>query len=65
MSSSLRAFYQELYIIENDSSKREGYEANLVENNKKNNLYYVIGSADINELGILSSSIYTDVNESR
>ncbi len=52
-------------LMENDSSEREGYGANLVENNKENNLHHVIGSVDINESGILSVCIYTDVNESR
>ena len=41
-------------IIENDSSERKDYRADLVENNDKNNLHHVIGAAGINELEILS-----------
>ncbi len=52
-------------IIENDISKREGYGVDLSKNNDENDLHYAIGSAGINELGILSSCIYIDVNESR
>ncbi len=52
-------------VMENDSSERKGYKTNLAENNEENNLHHVIGSADINESGILSGCIYTDINESR
>ncbi len=52
-------------VMKNDSSERKGFEANLAENNEENNLHHVIGSAGINESGILSGCIYTDVNESR
>ncbi len=51
--------------MEDNSSEREGYGANLAENNEENNLHHAIGSAGINESGILSGCIYTDVNESR
>ncbi len=51
--------------MENDSSEREGYGANLAENNEENDLHHAIGSASINELGILNGCIYTDINESR
>ena len=49
-------------IMENDSSERKGYEADLVENNDKNDLYHAIG---INKSRILSGYIYIDVNKSR
>ncbi len=52
-------------VMENDSSEHEGYGRNLAENNEKNNLYHAIGSVGINESGIFSGDIYTDVNESR
>ncbi len=52
-------------IMENDSSKRKVYEANLAKNNEKNKLYHVIEITDINELEILSGCIYTDIDESR
>lgn len=51
--------------IDQDHSKREGYGANLETNNDLNNLHHAIGSAGINDSGILSGCIYTDVNESR
>lgn len=54
-----------IVIMENDSSKHKGYRADLVENKDENNLFSAIGAADINKLGILSSCIYTNVNESR
>lgn len=62
MSSSLRAFHRELSLWR---FEREGYGANLAENNEENDLHHAIGSAGINESGILSGCIYTDVNESR
>ncbi len=52
-------------IMENDISKREGYGVDLSKNNNKNDLHHAIGSASINESGILSGCIYIDVNESR
>lgn len=52
-------------IIENNSSECKGYRANLAKNNEKNDLDYTIGSININELEILSSYIYTDINEFR
>lgn len=52
-------------IMEENSSECEGYGANLTKNNKENNLYHAIRSVNINEFGILSGCIYTDVNESR
>lgn len=51
--------------MENDSSKHKGYEASLVENNHKNNLHYTIGFTNINELSILASCFYTNINKSR
>lgn len=51
--------------MENDNSKRKGYWADLVENNDENNLYHTIEAIDINELRILSSCIYTNVNKSK
>lgn len=51
--------------MKNDSSKHKGYKADLVENKDENNLHSAIGAVDINKLGILSSCIYTNVNESR
>ena len=50
-------------VMENNNSKYKDYRANLVENNDKNNLYYIIESAGINKLRILSSCVYTDVNK--
>ncbi len=52
-------------IMENDISKREGYGVDLSKNNDENDLHHIIGSIGINESGILSACIYTDVNESR
>ncbi len=52
-------------IMKDDSSEYKGYGTNLVENNEKNKIYHAIGSTSINESRILSSCIYTDVNESR
>ncbi len=52
-------------VIENDSSERKGYGAKLAENNEENDVHQAIGSAGINESGILSGCIYTDVNECR
>ncbi len=52
-------------IIENDVSKRKGCGVDLSKNNDENDLHHVIGSAGINESGILSSCIYTNVNKSR
>lgn len=54
-----------IVIMENDSSERKGYSANLAKNNEKNNLYHAIRSVNIHKLCILSSYIYTDVNKSR
>ncbi|MCJ1349551.1 hypothetical protein MMC31_007792 [Peltigera leucophlebia] len=54
-----------IVVIENDSSERKGYGADLVENNDENDLHHAIEAAGINESGILSACIYTDVNESR
>ncbi len=50
-------------IMKDDDAKRKGYGTNLAENSEKNNLHYAIGSVGINELGILSSHIYTNVNK--
>ncbi len=52
-------------VIENNSIKCKGYEANLAENNEKNNLYYTIRFVGINKSRILSSYIYINVNESK
>ena len=52
-------------VIENDSSKRKGYRADIVENNDENNLHHAIGALSINELGILSSYIYININKSK
>ncbi len=52
-------------VMEDNSSERKDYKANLVENNEENDLHHAIRSADINGSGILSGCIYTDVNESR
>ncbi len=60
----LESISSRVVIMENDISEREGYEVDLSKNNDENNLHYTIGSAGINESGILSGCIYTDVNES-
>ncbi len=52
-------------IIENNISERKDYGIDLSKNNNENDLHHAIGSESINELGILSGCIYTDVNESR
>lgn len=52
-------------VIDNNSSEHKDYAAHLAENNKENDLHHGIGSASINESGILNGCIYTDVNESR
>lgn len=54
-----------IVIIESDISEYKGYEADLSKNNDKNDLNHTIKSVNINESGILSSGIYTDVNKSR
>lgn len=54
-----------IVIIADNSFERKGYRANLAKNNEENDLHYAIGSADINESGILNGCIYTDINESR
>ncbi len=59
----LKSILLRIIVIENDSSKRMGYEANLIENNEENNLYHDIGTVSINELGILSGCIYTNINK--
>ncbi len=60
-----KSILSRVVVIEDDSSERKGYGANLAENNEENDLHHAIGSGDINESGILSGCIYTDVNESR
>lgn len=45
-------------IIKNDSFECKAYNANLVINNDKNNLYHTIRSININELRIWSGYIY-------
>ena len=52
-------------VMKNDSSEREGYGANLAENNEENDLHHAIGSAGIHESGILNGCIYIDVNKSK
>lgn len=52
-------------VMKDDSSERQDYGANLVENNEENNLHHAIGSASINKSGLLSRCIYTYVNESK
>ena len=52
-------------IIENHISEQEEYDANLAGNNDENNLHHIIDFMRNNDSGILSSCIYTDVNESK
>lgn len=52
-------------VIKNNSSEYKGYRANLAENNKENDLHHTIKSININKLGILSSYVYININESR
>lgn len=52
-------------IMRNNSFKCKDYETNLAKNNEKNNLHYVIKFISINELKILNSYIYIDVNKFR
>lgn len=52
-------------IIDQDHSKREKYRANLKINNDENKIYHAIKSASINDSGIFSSCIYTNIKESR
>lgn len=52
-------------IINQDSGEREGYGANLDTNNDENNLQHALGTAGIENTGLLSGCIYTDVNEAR
>ncbi len=54
-----------IVIMENDISKRKGYGIDLSKNNDENDLHHAIGFTGINKLGILSSCIYTNINESR
>ncbi len=50
-------------VMDNNSSERKGYEANLANNNEENNLHHAIESAGLNKLGNFSSSIYRNINE--
>ena len=53
-------------VIKNqDSEKRKGYGANLDTNNDENNLQHALGTAGIEDSGLLSGCIYTNVNEAR
>lgn len=52
-------------IIKTNILEYWGHVVNLEENNEENNLHYIIGSAGINESGILSDFIYYNVNKSR
>ncbi len=61
----LEGISSRVIVMEDDSSERKGYEVNLVENNEENDLYHAIRSIGINESGILSSCIYTNINESK
>lgn len=51
--------------IENHISEQKRYGASLVKNNDMNDLHHVIDFAGNNDLGILISCIYIDVNKSR
>lgn len=51
--------------MKNDSSECKSYRANLAEKNEENNLYHTIGFTSINELRILNSCIYTNINKSK
>lgn len=42
--------------------EREGYAANLGSNNYENELYHTIGTDGLNDSGILSERLYTDVD---
>lgn len=42
--------------------EREDYAANLKVENFKNNFYYNVNSAGIDDLGLLSSCLYTNMN---
>lgn len=46
-----------------DDSEYEKYSANLKINNNKNNFYYIIRSASINDSKIFNSYIYIDINK--
>lgn len=52
-------------IIKSNNSKRKGYGANWVENNKENDIHHTIRSASINESEILSGCISINVHKSR
>ena len=54
-----------IVIINQDSGEREGYGANLDSNNDENNLQHALGTAGIEDSGLLTGCIYTDVNEAR
>ena len=60
-----RGISSEYVFIENDSSECKDYGTDLLKNNDENNLHQAIRAANINELGILSSCIYINVNKSR
>lgn len=60
----LNQIVSRIVTIDQDPSKRERYRTNLEANNNENNLHHSIGSASINDSGILSSCIYIDINES-
>lgn len=52
-----------IVIINQDSGEYKRYKANLDINNNKNNLQYALGMVEIEDLGLLSGYIYTDINK--
>lgn len=54
-----------IIVIENNNFEHKGYIENLAKSHKENDLYYAIRFTGINESGIMSGYIYTNVNISR
>ncbi len=48
-----------------DSKEREGYAADFNTSNDENDLHHVLGTAGMENTGLSSGCIYTDVNEAR
>lgn len=60
-----QGIFSRVVTMDQDHSEREGYGADLSANNDENNLHHAIESAGMNNTGLLSGCISTDVNKSR
>lgn len=52
-------------LMNQDSKKRKRFVTDLNTRNDKNDLYYVFKTAEIENIDLSSSCIYTDINETR